>query len=183
MQHLAFLLCLSFPALLALAAVGDVVRYRIPNMISILLALAYLPAALLVGTGLDEIAWHLCAGLVVLLVGMALFFAGIFGGADAKLLAAAACWTGFALLPALLVFMALAGGVLVLVLLVLRRLLRQRRATADPEGWIGRQLARPRDVPYGLAIAIGGIAVFSRLPPVVGAMARASRIEIMLGMR
>lgn len=169
MQVLAFLFCLTFPALLAAAAVGDVARYRIPNMLSILLALAYLPAALLTGAGLEEIAWHLCAGLVMLLIGMALFFANVFGGADAKLLGAAACWTGFALLPALLIYMALAGGLLAVVLLGLRRALRHR-ATVSGTGWVARQLARPRDVPYGLAIAIGGIAVFSRLPPVLGAM-------------
>lgn len=169
MQLLAFLVCLSFPALLAAAAVGDVVRYRIPNSLSVALALAYLPAAALSGAGLEEIAWHLGAGLVVLLVGMALFFAGVFGGADAKLLGAAGCWTGFALLPALLIFMALAGGLLALLLLVLRRVLR-RLAEPQSTGWVGRQLARPRDVPYGLAIAIGGVAVFARLPPVLGAI-------------
>ncbi len=172
MNLLAFILCLGFPALLAAAAVGDLVRYRIPNAIPIALALLYLPAALLVGTGLEEIAWHLGAGLVVLLVGMALFFARLFGGADAKMLAAAACWTGFALLPPFLIVMALAGGVLALILMALRFVLA-RTHRGDPTArpaWITRQLARPKAVPYGLAIAVGGIAVFGRLPTVVGAI-------------
>lgn len=173
MAVVAFLLCLGFPALLAAAAVCDLARYRIPNSLSIALALLYPMTALAVGTGAEEIAWHLAAGLVVLLAGMALFFANLFGGADAKMLAAAACWTGFPLLPPFLVIMALAGGVLALVLLVLRFVLKRsgrRGATTAGAGWIGRQLERPKAVPYGLAIAVGGIAMFGRLPTVVGAI-------------
>jgi len=170
MNQLAFLLSLGFPALLAVAAVGDVLRYRIPNAIPIALALLYLPAALATGTGLEQIAWHLGAGLVVLLIGMALFFANLFGGADAKLLAACACWTGFALLPPFLIVMALAGGALAVVLLFLRLILRRRKAQPDGPTWLARQIARPKAVPYGVAIAIGGIAVFHRLPTVLGAI-------------
>ena len=173
MHQLAFLMSLGFPALLATAAVGDVLRYRIPNAIPIALALLYLPAAVAAGAGFEQIAWHLGAGLIVLLIGMALFFANLFGGADAKLLAACACWTGFALMPPFLIVMALAGGVLALVLILLPLVLRARRAA--PEGqaadtWLARQLAQPRAVPYGVAIAVGGIAVFHRLPTVLGAI-------------
>lgn len=169
MNLAAFLLSLAFPALLALGAACDVMRYRIPNAVSIVLALLYLPAALAAGHGLEQIAWHLAAGATVLLIGMGLFFAGLFGGADAKMLAAAACWTGFALLPPFLITMALAGGVLALALLagrfVLRRTALGRRHESSGT-WLGRQLIRPRAVPYGVAIAVGGIAVFARLPSV-----------------
>lgn len=173
MNLLAFALCLGFPALLAAAAACDLARYRIPNAIPTALALLYLPTALATGTGLEAMAWHLVAGFAVLLVGMALFFANLFGGADAKMLAAAACWTGFPLLPPFLIVMALAGGALALILLVLRFVLR--RFAIDSDGgarspWILQQLSRPRAVPYGLAIAVGGIAVFARLPTVVGAI-------------
>jgi len=169
MASLAFVLCLAFPALLTAGACGDLARYRIPNLLSVALAALYLPAALAGGAGLEEIAWHLGAGLAVLLAGMALFFAGLFGGGDAKLLAAAACWTGFAQLPAFLVFVALWGGLLAVLLMVLRAVLR-RVVRRPGSGWLARQLERPRDVPYGIAIAIGGILVFDRLPPVLAAL-------------
>ena len=170
MSQLVFLICLGFPALLAAAAANDVMRYRIPNAFSLALALLYLPAALLAGAGWQEIAWHMGAGACVLLAGMALFFANLFGGADAKMLAAAACWTGFALLPPFLVVMALAGGILALVLLALRFVLARRATVGDESSWLGRQVLRPRAVPYGLAIAVGGIAVFHRLPTVAWAI-------------
>ncbi len=171
MALVAFLLCLAFPVLLALAAWGDVARYRIPNSLSIALAASYLPAALAAGAGLSEIAWHLAAGVGLLAIGIALFFAGVLGGGDAKLIAAAACWTGFPVLPAFLIYVALAGGALALALLVLRRLLvRVFGITADSDRRLGRLVARPRDVPYGLAIAIGGIAIFARLDAVRSAI-------------
>lgn len=172
MNLVPYLLCLAFPALLILAAAGDLMHYRIPNAIPIALALLYLPAALAVGSEFEQLAWHLAAGGAVLLVGMALFFANLLGGADAKMLAAAACWTGFPLLPPFLIVMALAGGILALVLLVLRLILRRSalgRRHESAQTWLGGQLARPKAVPYGLAIAIGGIAVFARLPTVVSA--------------
>jgi len=167
-QTFAFLACLAFPALLALGALGDVRGFRIPNSLSIALALAYPVAALAAGTAPAGIAWHLGAGLAVLLAGMALFFAGLFGGGDAKLLAAAACWSGFAALPALLLYVALAGGAVALLFALLRLVLR-RRAVA-PDSWAGRLVARPRDVPYGLAIAVGGIAAFPRFDLVEAAL-------------
>ncbi|MDA0951828.1 MAG: hypothetical protein O3A38_04200, partial [Proteobacteria bacterium] len=65
------------------------------------------------------------------------------------------------------------GGVLALVLILMRLVPRARRPA--PEGqaadtWLARQLARPRAVPYGVAIAVGGIAVFHRLPTILGAI-------------
>jgi prepilin peptidase CpaA len=75
------------------------------------------------------------------------------GGGDVKLIGALALWrvplrqgeTTFAPLLDLLVVMALAGGVLTLVMLVLHR-----RAKA------GGQL----EIPYGVAIVIGALAAY-----------------------
>lgn len=157
----AFLLCLAYPALLAGAACGDVARYRIPNSLCLALALIYPVAALLAGTGFELIAWHLGAGAVLLLVGMALFFANVFGGGDAKLIAAAACWSGFSGLPALMLYIALAGGAVALAFAAARFVIG-RRVSPDHPSWSGRFVAQRRAVPYGLAIAIGGIAAFPR---------------------
>ena len=41
------------------------------------------------------VVWGLGAGAVMLIAGFALFAAGIFGGGDAKLLAASAVWFGW----------------------------------------------------------------------------------------
>ena len=162
MHSAAFLLTLTYPAMLALAAAGDIARYSIANRLCIALALLYLPAALVAGTPLATVAWHAGAGAAVLAICAAAFFARLMGGGDAKLLAACACWTGFQALPALFLYVALAGGALALVLLVVRTALRRLRPIrVDEEGsQLAHLLARPRDVPYGLAIAIGGLVSF-----------------------
>ncbi|HLO78065.1 MAG TPA: hypothetical protein VK196_16545, partial [Magnetospirillum sp.] len=58
-------------------------------------------------------------------------------GGDAKLMAAAALWSGFFAMPRFALVMAVAGGVLALVMLIARG----RRAR----------------VPYGVAIAVAGL--------------------------
>jgi prepilin peptidase CpaA len=154
------LLILAFPCLLAVAAAGDLARYRIGNGLNITLALLYFPAAFVVGSDIETTAWHLGAGTTVLAVGLVLFVLDRLGGGDVKLLAAAACWTGFSALPAFLIYVALSGGVLALFLLLARKLLANRLSETSS---LARLFGATRDVPYGLAIAFGGFATLPRL--------------------
>lgn len=150
----ATLLPFAFPALLAVAAAGDLARRRIDDRLNLALALLYPPAALAADADAAEIAWRLGAGACVLAAGLVLAARGLLGGGDAKLLAAAACWTGFPALPAFLTAAALAGGVMALALLAVRRLARRRLSeTSRPDP--GRE-----EMPYGPAIAMGGLAVW-----------------------
>jgi prepilin peptidase CpaA len=84
----------------------------------------------------------------VFLVGVGLFSAGAFGGGDVKLLAVTTLWAGPTMVLPFLIVTALAGGLLSLTVLMRAQL-------------AGRSLhvaAKP-NVPYGVAIAIGGIYV------------------------
>ena len=92
---LEFLLFLSFPAAMAFAGAMDLFTMTIPNRISIGLILAFVVAAAMAPLGWPELASHVGAGLLMLVVGIALFACGFLGGGDAKLLAAAALWFGF----------------------------------------------------------------------------------------
>ena len=82
------------------------------------------------------------------------FALGMMGGGDVKLITALALWrvplapgeASFAPLLQLLVVMALAGGVLTLVMLV-----RHRRAGAEGQP----------EIPYGVAIAAGAVAIYA----------------------
>jgi prepilin peptidase CpaA len=128
------------------AACGDLLSYRIPNKLTLLIAFLFLPLALLAGMPLSMILSNVMAGGAVLLVGFLLFTIRFFGGGDAKLLAAASLWLGWSALPPLLVWTALVGGLL--------GILFGLRALSDRH--IRRVPAR-REVPYGLAIAAGTI--------------------------
>ena len=71
------------------------------------------------------------------------------GGGDAKLLAAASLWFGFENLLPFLAATALAGGVLSLAYL----------AFSAARVGLGQDTVIARNVPYGAAIAAGGLSV------------------------
>ncbi|MSP81449.1 MAG: hypothetical protein EXQ94_00575 [Alphaproteobacteria bacterium] len=154
-------LLLVVPAALMAAAASDLVRYIIPNTVSILLLAVFPLAALAEGMPLETMAYHGLAGLFMLVIGFVLFVRNFMGGGDVKLLTACAVWTGFPQMPAFVLATAIAGGLVALVMLVVR-LARRGRA----EGSL-----RQAHVPYGAAIALGGLAVFPRLSlvaPLIG---------------
>ena len=113
--------------LLIIAAVSDIVRYRIPNKIVYAIVAAFAVGAIF-NFAWPAIVWPVLAGIAMFLLGAGLFALGLFGGGDVKLIAAMALWTGFADLPRFLLVMGAAGGLLGLVLLLKR--LRQQPAMA-----------------------------------------------------
>ena len=159
---LEFLLFLSFPAAMAFAGAMDLFTMTIPNRISIGLIAAFVVAAIMAPLGWTELASHLGAGLLMLAVGIGLFACGFLGGGDAKLLAAAALWFGFDGLLQYLVLVSVAGGVLVLAIILYRSI--------TPPLWLCRQEWAMRlhqkagGVPYGIALAAGGLWLYPSTP-------------------
>lgn len=148
-----------FPALVIVAALQDVTSYTIPNWISVVLAIAFVPAALILGVPLPLVATHLAIGGIALVLGMVMFALGWIGGGDAKLFAAAGLWLG---VPASFTYLAVtgvAGGGLALTLLALRSLWVRPYVQTGPN-WFGRLATPGENVPYGVAIAIGALAAF-----------------------
>lgn len=96
--------------------------------------------------------------LAVLVVTFALFAFGWIGGGDAKLAAATALWMGWENLADYLLISTFIGGVLTLLILYARKwplptsLLRQN--------WIARLHDKATGVPYGIALAAAGLALF-----------------------
>jgi len=157
-------LLIVFPALVIVAAMRDAVSFTIPNWISIALAAAFLPAALLLGAGPAQIGLALLIGLGALIAGMGMFAAGWIGGGDAKLFAAAGLWMGLGGLVPYLLVTALAGGALAVMLLALRSVWLRPLAARGP-GWIGRLATPARTFPIGIAIAFGALAAFPESLP------------------
>ncbi|MGE0595004.1 MAG: prepilin peptidase [Hyphomonadaceae bacterium] len=151
----------AFAGLLVAAACSDVATMTIPNWVSVALAAAFPIAGILTGVPLAEIGLHLLFGFSVLTIGFLLFQIGVFGGGDAKLIAAAAVWTGFdAFLPFAL-WTAIAGGVLALALLIARSRLKPDEARP---AFVNRLLKVRGGVPYGVAIMVGGLMALNALP-------------------
>jgi prepilin peptidase CpaA len=153
------LLSAIFPALAIVAALKDATSFTIPNWISLTLAAAFVPVALLCGVTLSDGGVALGVGVLALLAGMVMFAFGWIGGGDAKLLAASALWIGFpAVLPFVLIT-ALCGGALALGLLGLRSVWLRPLAVQGP-AWVGRLATPGAAAPYGVAICAGALATF-----------------------
>ncbi len=155
-----------FPAAMAYAAIRDVATYEVPNWVSVGIALAFVGLALGAGMATIQLASHVAAGLAVLVAGWVLFAVGVFGGADAKILAAGAVWVGWPGLTEYIFAVALAGGALALMLAVWRKV-------GLPRGWQGRAWIerlhrRDGSLPYCVAIAAAGIWMFPSLAPMAG---------------
>lgn len=146
------LFCLAFPAFLLYAAWHDVSTMQIPNWVSIGLAAAFVPAAAAAGLTMEMIGLHLAVGAVTLIVCAVLFYLNVFGGGDAKVIAAASLWIGMAAAAPFVMGMALAGGVLAGLLIVLRRM-----KVSSERPWAKRLLSPEEGAPYAVAIAAGAL--------------------------
>ena len=144
-------LALILAFLLVAAAVEDAVRLRISNVTVVLVLISAIVAAIVAGPEL-RLWQNLVVFLALLAVGTPMFAAGKLGGGDVKLLASAGLWFDLGGAVWLLVAVALAGGVLALLVLVLRTIgwsdeIRRRVVLLRPGGGI----------PYGVAIAAGAL--------------------------
>ncbi len=144
---IALMLCMVW------VVVSDAVHYIIPNTLNALLLALYIAAALM----LPITAWLPAFGTaaLMLVVGLGLFSLGIMGGGDIKLLVVLSLWTGWGMATPQFIFLtAIAGGLLVVVVLLLRLILPTLWLKWRPTKNLPRLLVRKQPVPYGIAIAV-----------------------------
>jgi len=153
---------LLFPALMAFAAWSDLFTMTISNRISLILVGGFFILAVWSGMPVAQIGMHMAAALAVLVVTFAFFARGWIGGGDAKLAAATALWLGFDQLLNYLTIASLLGGVLTLFILRFR-LMPLPAMLADQE-WAKRLHRMDSGVPYGIALAIAALMVYSDTP-------------------
>jgi prepilin peptidase CpaA len=147
-----------FPLLMVFAALSDVATMTISNRISIALAIGFVPVALLVGAPLDAIGMHIVCGLGVFVLTFAMFSFGLIGGGDAKLASATALWLGWDVLMNYGLVTAIFGGFLSVGLLAARKLPLPRSLLERK--WIARLHNPETGIPYGVALAAGGLVVY-----------------------
>ncbi|PHS78792.1 MAG: hypothetical protein COB59_05150 [Rhodospirillaceae bacterium] len=166
MAIMNFLLMSVYIALVLYSAWSDARKLRIPNWISLALMAGFVGSAFSVGLSFDVLLWHLAAGATTLVFGFGLFAFGYFGGGDAKLMAVSALWIGWDHLVFFVFAVLLVGGVLSLLVVVLRKGLGlwPDWLVKNAEGLFTPNKA----VPYGIAIAAGVLLTLPRmdmLPP------------------
>ncbi len=152
-------------------AVSDLRSYLIPNRICLAMATLY-PIYWLAGYfGGTPVDWSggVLAAALIFAIGFGLFSLGAIGGGDVKLFSAVALWAGLGWLLPLVIVAGVAGGILSLGIIgaktaMLVRLPNDVRAAAYPSGTVGMVRAILKmPVPYGAAIAFGGLFIIYRL--------------------
>jgi prepilin peptidase CpaA len=149
---------LAFPLAMLYAGASDLFTMTIANRVSLVMAGAFVLAAVLLGMDPTTLGYHGLAGGVVLLAGFALFAAGWIGGADAKLAAVAALWLGFGGMMEFLVLAAVFGGALSVFLLVFRKVVLPPLVVQHE--WVARLHHPESGVPYGIALAAAALAAY-----------------------
>jgi prepilin peptidase CpaA len=151
-----------FPVLMAYAASSDLLTMRIANWLVLLVTGLYLALAVIVHLSWTEIGWAAAAAGIVLVIAFAFFAFGWIGGGDAKLVAATTLWVGFGFMLQYLIYAALLGGGLTLLILAFRRYplpdwLRKH-------AWIDRLHNPKSGVPYGITLAAAALLVYPETP-------------------
>ena len=137
------LLCAALALMLLWAAVVDIRTRTIANGLN--LAIALMAPLFWWAAGVDlwpDAAMRVGVATAVFLLFAFAFYVGAMGGGDVKLAAALALWFSPGSTLKLIVLMSIAGGLLTLIVMIDHKLKKN-------EG-------RP-EVPYGVAIAFGGL--------------------------
>jgi len=150
---------LFFPLAMAFAASTDLLTMRISNKLVLLLVAGFFIVALSVNLPLQQFAMHVLCALLVLTVAFTFFALGWIGGGDAKLAAATTLWLGFGLALPYLVYTALLGGALTLVVLALRRI--PLTPFIARFRWLERLHDSRQGIPYGVAMAVAGLLTYT----------------------
>lgn len=156
-------------SLCAIIAAGfDLKIRKIPNLIT---GPAFI-AGLLLHLSIDGgrgLLTSLTAGVIVGLIFLVFYLAGGMGAGDVKLIAAVACIAGFGHISYLLIFTALAGGVMGVGFALIHGQLRQtlqnvlvivghhRQRGLEPHADLNVKNSGTLRLPYGLAIAAGSV--------------------------
>lgn len=153
-----FLSASLFPILMIVAGAGDALSLRIPNWLTAAIALLFFPMALATTMPLDAVLMHAAVGVTLFVAGFVLFALGLFGGGDAKLMAAAGLWFGWPHVMPFLVMTVFAGGLLAVCVIAWSAI----AATSEIHGatWTQRLKGLRPDVPYGFAFAAGAILAY-----------------------
>lgn len=152
------LLLMVFPVAMAFAAANDLFTMRIPNEISLVLIAAFFVVAVWIGMPAQTVGLHVGIGFATVVATFMLFSFKMFGGGDAKLMAAGALWMGPEQILPFIFYVTILGGALSLLILFYRKLI-PAGAMGLP-GWAMRLHERGSGIPYGIAIAAAALAIY-----------------------
>lgn len=144
-----FLTCMVITAMMT-----DISRFIIPNLLVVIILLTY-PTLLFIAPVMPDWKIATLIGLATFFAGFILFALKVMGGGDVKLLAVMAIFVGKASFVPFLTLIAIFGGVLSVLLLLLRPFTAYVFSKFEkPAASIPQILTTDAPVPYGVAIGL-----------------------------
>jgi prepilin peptidase CpaA len=148
---------LLFVAFMVAAGLMDLFTMTIRNTLVVAMLVLYAALAPLAGLGVAAIGASVVVAVLVFVGGLLCFSFGWIGGGDAKLAVSTVLWLGAEQAFSYLMATALFGGLLTLVILAFR--LIPLPAGLAGQTWLQRLHGKSTGVPYGVAMALGGLVV------------------------
>jgi prepilin peptidase CpaA len=160
------LLLAGLAVLLCVAALGDIRSYRIPNRLNIVIASLSVPYWLVnIAAAPTQFQSMLVPQLILITIAfvvlLAMMIFNIIGGGDAKLLLVLSFWLTPNLYLDMAMITAIAGGFLCLAILVRRQFQSAPPITGIDGDAVDSKLKQR--IPYGVAIAVGGLVPVCQL--------------------
>ncbi len=157
-QQLTAAAFLPYTGILIWMAASDIREFRIPNAANLTLFLLFFPTALILP---QEVNWlhHGGAALLIFAITTGFWMLGWFGGGDVKMFTALALWAGLPYLMVMMFTISLMGGLLAVVIVLLRRFAPR----FCPSNEVSQEIVWPKwlngrpSMPYGAAITCGAI--------------------------
>lgn len=158
MVFITLIMTLAVFIVTLLSCVSDVRSLRIPNWHSLAVTGCFIPAYAAMPEAFGGIWQHIGAMGIMFAVSYAMFSFGMMGGGDSKLGTALGLWLGLKGLMPFLFVMAVTGGMIGFVSL----LLRKKKLFKKPlkGSWVEQAQKGRNAIPYGVAISVGAWAAF-----------------------
>jgi Flp pilus assembly protein protease CpaA len=150
---IAALLTFAVLGVTAASCVSDLRTMRIPNRHSAFILAAFAVAFVFSPESFGRWWEHVGAFALMFAITFSMFSLGMLGSGDTKLGSVLALWVGLKGLMIYLLYMTVAGGLLGLASLVLRR--KKIFPDAPQESWVAKVQDGKSVVPYGIAISFG----------------------------
>ena len=128
-----------------IAAFSDLQSYTIPNWLSLAIVGLFVVQMVVEPRSYSVIGVRLLVTACIFGLCTLLYAKRLWGGGDVKLLSSLSLWVGLDDLPRLLLTMSVAGGLLTLMIIAVRRIKNHRTGSSDSR------------IPYGVAIAAAGL--------------------------
>ena len=155
---MAVLVSLILPGLLIVAALHDISSFKIPNRIILALLAVWPVAHFFMGGTIDQALMALLSAGLLFAIGFGLFAKNLLGAGDVKLFATTMLWLGGEHIIPFVMATTIFGAVFAIVLVGFRRM-PIPAANFAPD-WLLRLHMEQKFMPYGVAIAFGGLMIW-----------------------